>query len=104
MTFWPLAPGRTRVEVHAHTERAPMSLRGEYAATWGAVAARDVLSEDFSILELQQRGLEMGAKPHQSFGNHEPLLRHLARAVDHCLYGTEPLPAEVIVTPEAEAA
>jgi phenylpropionate dioxygenase-like ring-hydroxylating dioxygenase large terminal subunit len=93
MEFWPLAPDRTRVEVRMHTDTAPANLREEFAALYGAVAARDVLSEDFALTELQQRGLAMAAKTHQNFGNNEPLLRHFRRAVDHYLYGAEPLPA-----------
>lgn len=92
MTFWPIAPDRTRVEVRIHTDRAPRSLREEFAGAHGAAAARDVLSEDFALTELQQRGFEMRAKTHQNFGNNEPLLRYFKRAVDHYLYDTEPLP------------
>lgn len=93
MTFWPLATDRTRVEVRLHSERSPASLREEFAAVYGFVSARDVLTEDFSLTEMQQRGFTMGAKTVQHFGDNEPLLRHFARAVDYYLYGGEPLPA-----------
>lgn len=92
MEFWPLAPGRTLVEVRQHSARPPASLREEFAMAYAITNARDVLTEDFSLTELQQRGFEMGAKTHQTFGENEPLLRWFARAVDYYLYGGEPLP------------
>ena len=85
MTFWPVAPGETRVEVRNYSSKAPATLREEFAAVYGAVAARDVLSEDFAITAQQHRGFEMGARKHQNFGENEGLLRFLAAAVDHYL-------------------
>jgi phenylpropionate dioxygenase-like ring-hydroxylating dioxygenase large terminal subunit len=85
MAFWPIAPDRTRVEVSLHSERAPASLREEFSATHAATAARDVLTEDFSICELQQRGFAMGANESQHFGENEALLRHFAATVEHYL-------------------
>jgi phenylpropionate dioxygenase-like ring-hydroxylating dioxygenase large terminal subunit len=92
LTFWPLAPDRTRVEVRLHAERAPASLREEFATASSASAARDVLTEDFALAALQQRGFAMQAKTHQNFGRNEALLRYFAKAVDHYLYGGEDLP------------
>lgn len=85
MTFWPVAPEETRVEVRNYSSKAPATLREEFAAVYGAVAARDVLSEDFAITAQQHRGFEMGARKHQNFGENEGLLRFLAAAVDHYL-------------------
>ncbi|MDB5686689.1 MAG: hypothetical protein JWR77_1278, partial [Rhizorhabdus sp.] len=92
MEFWPLAPDRTIVEIRQHSARPPSSLREEFAAVYGTANARDVLTEDFALTELQQRGFAMGAKTHQNFGENEPLLRWLAHVVDHYLHGGEPLP------------
>jgi len=96
MTFWPMAPDRTLVEVRSHSLAAPEGLRQEFAAAFAAAAARDVLSEDFSLVEQQQRGFAMGARASQHFGENEPLLRYFTRAVDHYLFGTTPLPATLM--------
>lgn len=92
MEFWPLAPDRTIVEIRQHSAQPPSSLREEFAAAYGTANARDVLTEDFALTELQQRGFAMGAKTHQNFGENEPLLRWLAYVVDHYLHGGAPLP------------
>lgn len=93
MTFWPLAPDRTLVEVRSHSLASPGNLRQEFATAYAATAARDVLSEDFALTEQQQRGFAMGAHRHQNFGENELLLRYFARAVDHYLHDDAPLTA-----------
>jgi phenylpropionate dioxygenase-like ring-hydroxylating dioxygenase large terminal subunit len=82
MEFWPLAPGRTRVEVRLHSRTPPASARQEFAAALGAVAARDVLCEDFGLSAMQHRGFAMGANRRQNFGENEALLRHFMQSVE----------------------
>jgi len=93
MTFWPVAPDRTLVEVRSYSSSTPVGLRQEFATAFAAAAARDVLSEDFSLTEQQQRVFAMGARANQNFGENEPLLRYFTKAVDHYLHDDEPLPA-----------
>jgi phenylpropionate dioxygenase-like ring-hydroxylating dioxygenase large terminal subunit len=93
MEFWPIDAGRTRVEVRLHSKTPPSSLRQEFAASFGAVAARDVLSEDFGLSAMQQRGFAMGANQRQNFGENEALLRHFMQTVEHYLGSGVPLPS-----------
>jgi len=95
MTFWPIAPDRTLVEVRSHAVVAPKTLRQEFATAYASAVNRDVLSEDFALTEQQQRGFTMGAHRHQNFGENELLLRYLAKAVDHYLHDDAPLAAEL---------
>jgi phenylpropionate dioxygenase-like ring-hydroxylating dioxygenase large terminal subunit len=85
MSFWPLAADRTLVEVYMYSEHAPNSLREEFAAANASAATRDVLTEDFSICELQQRGFAMAANKFQYFGENEGLIRHFVETVNHYL-------------------
>lgn len=96
MTFWPMAPDRMRVEVRSHSLTAPTTLRGEFATAYAAAAARDVLSEDFALTAQQQRGLAMGARKHQNFGENEALLRFIARVTDHYLASDDPFVGDTV--------
>lgn len=91
MLFWPLAPDRTLVEVRNCSDVPPGSLREEFAVSYATANARDILTEDFALVEQQQRGFAMRARTHQNFGENEALLRFFARAVDHYLTSDAPL-------------
>lgn len=95
MLFWPIGPDRTLVEVRNCSEAPPATLREEFAASYATANARDILTEDFSLVEQQQRGFAMRARPHQVFGENEALLRFFAKTVDHYLTSDEPLVAHV---------
>jgi phenylpropionate dioxygenase-like ring-hydroxylating dioxygenase large terminal subunit len=83
MEFWPIAPGRTRVEIRLHSKAPPSSLRQQFAVLFSAAAARDVLSEDFALSAMQHRGFAMGANQRQNFGENEALIRHFMQTVEH---------------------
>ncbi len=83
LQFWPVEVGRTRAEIRLCLAHEPRTLRERFAAANTLSAVRDVMSEDFSMAQLQQEGLETLGKDHQLFGENEPLLRYFIQVIEH---------------------
>ena len=80
-TFWPTAADRLVADVRIHSRAHPQSLREEFAAANMLAATRDVLTEDVSMSQMQQKGLGSGARSRVFFGDNEAHLRFFAQAV-----------------------
>lgn len=81
MQFWPTAPGRTDVRIRLYGRSGPKTRREAFAAAHVRAQARDVISEDIAMVELQQIGLGSDPDGVQTFGDNEYLLRHFSDAV-----------------------
>ena len=81
-TFWPVAPDRMRVDVRVQSRARPANLREEFAAANMLAATRDVLTEDVTMSQMQQRGLRADGGKKVYFGENEAHLRFFARAVE----------------------
>jgi phenylpropionate dioxygenase-like ring-hydroxylating dioxygenase large terminal subunit len=80
-TFWPTAADRLVADVRVYSKKHPETLREEFAAANMLAATRDVLTEDVSMSQMQQKGLNSGARSHVFFGDNEAHLRFFSRAV-----------------------
>lgn len=80
-THWPVAADRQIIDVRVCSRNHPVSLREEFAAANMLAATRDVLSEDISMSQVQQRGLNSGALKNVVFGENEAHLRFFSKAV-----------------------
>jgi len=85
--FWPLGHDKMRTEVRVYAKGAPSTARQEFALANTIAAARDVVSEDLAMCARQQIGLQGGGKPHQIFGELEPILRLFIQEYEHYLSG-----------------
>jgi phenylpropionate dioxygenase-like ring-hydroxylating dioxygenase large terminal subunit len=80
-TFWPTAADRLVADVRVYSKKHPETLREEFAAANMLAATRDVLTEDVSMSQMQQKGLNSGARSRVFFGDNEAHLRFFSRAV-----------------------
>jgi phenylpropionate dioxygenase-like ring-hydroxylating dioxygenase large terminal subunit len=80
-TFWPTAVDRMTADVRVYSKAPPAGLREEFAAANMLAATRDVLTEDVSMSQVQQKGLNAGGKSKVYFGENEAHLRFFAKAV-----------------------
>jgi len=86
--FWPTAADRMTVDVRIYSKAAPTNLREEFAAANMLAASRDVLTEDISMSQIQQRGLATRVKEKVYFGENEAHLRFFTKAVESFMSGT----------------
>ena len=93
--FWPISHERMRTEVRIYAKAAPATLRQEFAIANTLAAARDVVSEDLAMCARQQIGLQGGGKPHQIFGELEPILRLFIREYENYLSGRSLRPTAI---------
>jgi len=80
-TFWPTSAGRMVCDVRVHAKAPPADLRQEFATAHMLAATRDVLTEDVSMSQVQQRGLYGHGLQAVNFGENEAHLRFFSRAV-----------------------
>jgi phenylpropionate dioxygenase-like ring-hydroxylating dioxygenase large terminal subunit len=81
-TFWPTAADKMKVDVCVYSKAAPANLREEFAASNMLAATRDVLTEDVTMSQIQQKGLNSGGKSQVYFGENEAHLRFFSQAVE----------------------
>lgn len=82
MHFWPTAPGRTETSIRLYGRKTPQTHRELFAAAHVRAQARDIITEDIAMVELQQIGLESDPDGRQIFGDSEYLLRRFNTLVD----------------------
>lgn len=75
MQYWPTAAGRTETSIRLYGRKAPQTHREIFAAAHIQAQARDVITEDIAMVELQQIGLTSDPEGQQIFGGSEYLLR-----------------------------
>lgn len=86
-TFWPTAADCMTVDVRVHSKAPPANLREEFAAANMLAVTRDVLTEDISMSQVQQRSLNGAGKREVYFGENEAHLRFFSRAVADFMAG-----------------
>jgi hypothetical protein len=79
--YWPLSRTRSLWRSTWY-HRPPESLRERFGLHHTAVSSRDILSEDNSCFQRQQKAMESGARRFIQFGEQEMLLRHMAAVIE----------------------
>ena len=80
-THWPLGYDRTRGIIRMYWTKPADRASRLFTRELGAMAIRDVLSEDRHAVESAQHGLASGAVDRLNMQDHEMLLRHLYEEV-----------------------
>lgn len=78
----PIAPNRTRGVIRVYWVGEDDCASRRFAREYQTATARDIHSEDRSVIEAGQRGLESGALEHIHFQEQEALCRHFFQAVN----------------------
>jgi phenylpropionate dioxygenase-like ring-hydroxylating dioxygenase large terminal subunit len=79
--YWPLSRTRSLWR-STWFYRPPESLRERFGLHQSAASNRDVVSEDNSCFQRQQKAMESGARRFIQFGEQEMLLRHMAAVIE----------------------
>ncbi|MFT4026585.1 MAG: aromatic ring-hydroxylating dioxygenase subunit alpha [Novosphingobium sp.] len=81
-TVYPLGPGRSRGVIRLYWVGEDATASERFAREHALASLRDIHSEDISMIEAGQRGLESGALTHIRFQTMEALCRHLYNGID----------------------
>lgn len=81
-TVMPIAPERTRGIIRLYWVGDDHDASERFAREFSMAVARDIHSEDRSVIEAGQRGLSSGALDHIHFQAQEALCRHMFNEVD----------------------
>jgi phenylpropionate dioxygenase-like ring-hydroxylating dioxygenase large terminal subunit len=79
--FWPMGPEKTRFVARMYGARPPKSYREEFADAHLVASTRDIITEDLSMTELQQRGQRSVGDGKLYLGENEVMLRFIYKVI-----------------------